>query len=55
MLLYQILANIIHGKYKKSHIKTINIKISDRTWRKKYELPDESYSASDVQYYFEYI
>ena len=35
--------------------KNNKFKTSDRTWRKKYELRDESYSASDVQYYFEYI
>ena len=30
-------------------------KISAPTWNDKFELPDESYSVSDVQVYFEYI
>ena len=30
-------------------------KISAPTWNDKFELPDGSYSISDIQYYFEYI
>ena len=30
-------------------------KISAPTWNDKFELPDGSYSASDIQDYFEYI
>ena len=30
-------------------------KISAPTWSDKFELPDGSYSISDIQYYFEYI
>ena len=30
-------------------------KISVPTWNDKFELPDGSYSASDIQDYFEYI
>ena len=30
-------------------------KISAPTWNDKFELPDESYSVSDIQDYFEYI
>ena len=30
-------------------------KISDLTWNHKFELPDGSYSISDIQDYFEYI
>ena len=30
-------------------------KISAPTWNDKFELPDESYSVSDIQGYFEYI
>ena len=30
-------------------------KISTPTWNKQFELPDESYYVSDIQYYFEYI
>ena len=30
-------------------------KISTSTWNDKFELPDGSYSVSDIQDYFEYI
>ena len=30
-------------------------KISTPTWKDKFELPDVSYSVSDIQDYFEYI
>ena len=30
-------------------------KISAQTWNDKFELPDGSYSVSDIQDYFEYI
>ena len=30
-------------------------KISASTWNGEFELPDESYSLSDIQYYFQYI
>ena len=30
-------------------------KISSPTWNDKFELPDGSYSVSDIQDYFEYI
>ena len=30
-------------------------KISTQTWNDKFELPNGSYSVSDVQYYLEYI
>ena len=30
-------------------------KISARTWNDEFHLPDESYSVSDIQDYFEYI
>ena len=33
----------------------IKFKISVPTWNDKVELPDESYSVSDIQDYFEYI
>ena len=32
-----------------------SFKISASTWNDEFELPDESYSVSDVQDYFEYI
>ena len=55
MLLYQILASIIHGKTQKCHTKNNISKISAPTWNQKFELPDGSYSVSDIQEYFEYI
>ena len=45
-MLYQILAFTIHGK---------SFKISAFTWNEEFELPDESYSISDIQDYFEHI
>ena len=35
---------------KKSHIRKIN-----STWNEEFELPDRSYSVSDIQDYFKYI
>ena len=42
------------GKYKKSY-KNDKFKISALTWSEEFELPDGSYSVSDVQDYFKYI
>ena len=39
---------------KKSY-KNIKFKISAATWNEEFELPDGSYSVSDIQEYFEYI
>ena len=39
----------------KSSYKNNKYKISAPTWRKEFELPDGSYSVSDIQDYFEYI
>ena len=42
----------------KNHKKSYNdnkFKISAPTWNKEFELPDGSYSISDIQGYFEYI
>ena len=56
MLLYQILAYTMHGKIFKKSFKNSKFKISAPTWNDKFDLPDGSYSVSDVQeYYFEYI
>ena len=41
-------------KYKKS-CKNNKFKISAPTWNGELELPDETYSLSDIQDYFEYI
>ena len=35
--------------------KNNRFKISAPTWNDKFDLPDESYSVSDIQDYFEYI
>ena len=39
----------------KTSYKNIKLKISAPTWNNKFELPDGSYSVSDIQDYFEYI
>ena len=52
-LLHQILASPIHGKMQKSHTKTIDLKY--QTLKEEFELPDWSYTVSDIQDYFEYI
>ena len=47
----------IHYTWKniKSSYNNNKFKISAPTWNDKFELPDGSYSASDIQDYFEYI
>ena len=52
MLLYQILVFTIHGKTKSSY--NNKFKISAPTWSDEFELPDGSYSISDIQDYFGY-
>ena len=47
--IYYIWKNI-----KQSH-KNNKFKISAPAWNEEFELPDGSYSISDIQYYFEYI
>ena len=42
-------------KYEKSHAAIIHFKISAPTLNEEFELPDGSYSVSDIQDYFEYI
>ena len=39
----------------KTSYKNNKLKISAPTWNNKFELPDGSYSVSDIQDYFEYI
>ena len=41
-------------KYKKSY-KNNTFKISSLTWNEEFELPDGSYSITDIQDYLEYI
>ena len=47
----------IHYTWKniKSSYNNNKFKISAPTWREEFELPDGSYSISDIQDYFEYI
>ena len=42
-------------KNKKSSYNNNKFKISASTWSEEFELPDGSYSVSDIQEYFEYI
>ena len=39
----------------KSSYNNNKFKISTSTWNDEFEFPDRSYSASDIQDYFEYI
>ena len=56
MLVYQILASIMHKKIKKKKsYKNNTLKISAPIWNKKFELSDELYSAPDIQNYLENI
>ena len=54
MLLYQGLELTIHGKNKDSCTNN-KFKISAPTWNREFEVPDGSYSVSDIQGYFENI
>ena len=58
--IYKELENVLHyliptiqGKTKKSY-KNNNIEISASIWNDNFELPDGSYSVSDIEDYFEY-
>ena len=55
MFLYQILAYTVHEKQWKIIYKDNEFKISAPTWNEEFELTDGSYSASDIQDYFEYV
>ena len=55
MPLYQILVFTIHQKNIKSSYNNNKFKISASTWSDGFELPDGSYSISDIQNYLEYI
>ena len=54
-MLYQILAFFYTWKNIKSSYNNNKFKISAPTWNEEFELPDGSYSISDIQDYFEYI
>ena len=49
LLLYQILAFTILEKDKKKWHKNNKFKTSAPKWNEEFELPDESYSVSDIQ------
>ena len=52
---YIALSNLsISYTWKKSY-KNNKFKISALTWNEEFELPDRSYSVTDIQDYFEYI
>ena len=56
MLLYQILAFTIYTwKNIKKSYKNNKFQISGPTWNEEFELPDGSYSVSDIQGYFKYV
>ena len=56
MLLYQILAFTIYTwKNTKKSYKNNKFQISSPTWNEEFELPDGSYSVSDIQGYFKYV
>ena len=52
ILLYQILVFNIHGETEKAHTTILNLKYQ---LQHEFELPDGSYSISDIPDYFEYI
>ena len=54
-LLYQTSAFTLHVKTEKKHTKITKCRISAPAWNEKFELPDGSYSISDIQDYFSYI
>ena len=54
LLPYQILVFIIIEKHKKHNFNN-KFKISAPAWNDEFELPDGSYSVSEIQDYFEYI
>ena len=45
--------NMYTWKNIKKSYKNNKFKISAPTWNEKFELPDRSYSVSDIQHYFE--
>ena len=55
ILPYQILKFTIHWKIFKKSYKNNKFKISAPSWKEEFELPDGSYSISDISDYFEYI
>ena len=54
-MLYQIYSIYYTWKNVKSSYNNNKFRISAPTWSEEFELPDGSYSVSDIQDYFEYI
>ena len=54
-MIYHVSVYTMPGKTLKNHTITINLKFQLSIWNDKFELPNGSYSISDVQDYFEYI
>ena len=55
MLFYQTLAITVHGKKIKKSYKNNKFQISSPTLNEHFELPDGSYSVSDIQNHLEYV
>ena len=55
MLFYRVLPIYYAWKNIKKSYKNNKFKISTTTWNEEFELPNGSYSISDIQGHFEYI
>ena len=55
MLLFKIYLFITRRKEIRKQYKNNKLKIIAPTWNNEFELPDSSYSVSDIQDYVEYI
>ena len=55
ILLYKILGCTAHGKTWKKSFKNNRLKISAPACKSIFGIPNASYSASNIKYYFEYI
>ena len=55
MLFYRVLPLYYAWKNIKKSYKNNKFKISTTTWNEEFELPNGSYSISDIQGHFEYI
>ena len=52
---YQILVSTTHERMEKGYTETMNLKYQEEHNNEECELPNGSYSISDIQDYFEYI
>ena len=55
ILIHETLAYTGHGRKNKRFYKNNIIKLEATTWNDNFELPDGSYSISNIQDYFKYI